>query len=402
MKTLYPYVRIPSLASGVMYEYKIVMQNTAGFGNLYVIVRPLIEIFSDFFLIIIGFSFKRLHSRVRLWVTHVERPRVGSCLPRRRDPAGSGFALAVTSIFVSTLLLAGPTFADGAARAAGLRADRGGDAPLLVVAVGNDPADADRFEAWLGRPLDGVQLHNGRADWADWLGSIGWLIDLWADRSRTIFWSIQLLPNGADLAQGAAGTYDGYYAEAARQIAAGQPEGLIFVRTGWEFNGDWMPWAAKGREKEYIATYRNLVRQFRGASDRFVFEWSPNVGNFGIDPGAAWPGDDVVDVIGIDFYYQPQWDSADPEVAWGDMVARPYGLAWHRDFAAARGKPRAFSEWGVTLDDAGPYVRSAGAWFRQEDVVYQSYWNSDADFRGKLSDGRLPRAGEAYRETFGR
>ncbi|WP_168217594.1 glycoside hydrolase family 26 protein [Paracoccus liaowanqingii] len=287
-------------------------------------------------------------------------------------------------------------------RAAELRTAVGGGQPLLVVASGNDPANAAQFERWLERPVDGVQLHNGREDWADWTGSIGWLIDVWSDQTRPIFWSIQLLPkNGASLIKGAAGAYDSYYAEAGRLLSNSQPQGPIFVRIGWEFNGDWMPWAAAGQEKAYVSTYRNLVAQFRLHSNRFVFEWSPNVGDYGMDPGTAWPGDDVVDIVGIDFYYHPEWNSSDPQAAWDHMVTQPYGLAWHRDFAAARGKPRAFSEWGVALDTSGPYVSNAAAWFNQDDVVYQSYWNSDADFPGKLSDRRMPLAGAAYREMFG-
>jgi hypothetical protein len=70
--------------------------------------------------------------------------------------------------------------------------------------------------------------------------------------------------------------------------------------------------------------------------------------------------------------------------------------------ASRHDKPRAFAEWGVALDGAGPYVRNAAAWFAAPDVVYQSYWNSDADFAGKLSDGRMPLAGAAYRDVFGR
>lgn len=290
-----------------------------------------------------------------------------------------------------------------ATRAAALRAGIGSGVPLFVVAVGNDPADATQFETWVGRPVDGVQLHTGRESWEDWSGSIGWLIDVWSQQSRPIFWSLQIMPRGATLADGAAGAYDAHYAAAAQTLAAGQPEGRIFVRTGWEFNGDWMTWAAtRGRARAFVATFRNLVAQFRAVSDRFVIEWCPNIGDMGMDPEDAWPGDDVVDIVGLDFYYQPQFSSHDPDKAWAEMVGRPYGLAWHRDFAAAHGKPRAFAEWGVTLDSSAPYVRQVAAWVREDDVVYQSYWNSDGDYPGKLSGDRIPDAGAAFRQMFGK
>lgn len=328
----------------------------------------------------------------------------------RRGILAGALALPLAGVLSRRTAAESPTTAPGpalhpgvaAGRAAALRAGIGSDVPLFVVAVGNDPADATQFEAWVGRPVDGVQLHTGRESWEDWSGSIGWLLDVWSEQSRPIFWSLQLLPRGAPLAEGAAGAYDGHYVAAARTLATGQPEGRIFLRTGWEFNGDWMPWAAtRGRADDFVATFRNLVAAFRSVSDRFIFEWCPNIGDMGMDPGDAWPGDDVVDIVGVDFYYQPQFESPDPDRAWNDMVERRYGLAWHRDFAAAHGLPRAFSEWGVTLPNSSAYIRHAATWFREDDVVYQSYWNSDGDFPGKLSSNRIPDTGAAFRQAFG-
>lgn len=273
--------------------------------------------------------------------------------------------------------------------------------PLTVVFVGNDPRDAGRFEEWLGRDLDGVQIHGGSAGWDDWINSIAWLAGLWRDQGRRIFWSVPLIPKGADLASAAAGLKDDAYGKAALIIAAASPEGEIYIRTGWEFNGDWMPWAARGREAEFVRAFRNFVAAFRSASDRFRFEWTPNIGDHGMNPEAAWPGDDVVDVVGLDFYYFPQWDGADPQPAWRSMVERRFGLAWHQAFAASHGKPTAYAEWGVSIDAADGYIAEAADWFRTHPVVYQSYWNSDADYPGRLDAGRMPAVGAAYRAAFG-
>jgi hypothetical protein len=51
--------------------------------------------------------------------------------------------------------------------------------------------------------------------------------------------------------------------------------------------------------------------------------------------------------------------------------------------------------------DAAPYVREAAKWFATHDVIYQSYWNSNDAYTGKLSDGAFAGAGAAYREQFG-
>jgi hypothetical protein len=291
--------------------------------------------------------------------------------------------------------------ADPARAAAGVAELAGPDAPLTAVYVGNDPEDLAQYERWFGREADGVLLHTGQKDWHDWIGSIRWLADRWKDVDRRRFWSVPLIPVDATLADAAAGRFNDRYREAAAILADRSDEPHIFVRTGWEFNLTSQHWSAIGREEEFIAAYRQFVQSFREVSDRFVFEWCPNVGNDKMNPEDAYPGDDYVDVIGMDFYYDPRWWSHDPVAAWRDMLDRPYGLRWHQAFAASRGKPTSYPEWGVGLETSAPYVEAAAAWFRQNPVVYQAYWNSDAAFEGKLSHGRMPEVGEAYRRAFG-
>src|SRR5690606_10095690 len=126
----------------------------------------------------------------------------------------------------------------------------------------------------------------------------------------------------------------------------------------------------------------------RKVSDRFLFEWTPNLGHQGMNPERAYPGNDYVDVIGMDFYYDLKWNPSDAREAWKHIVEQPYGLRWHQAYAARQGKPTAYSEWGVMSGDAEAFVELAAAWFRKHRVVYHSYWDSNAAFRGKLSDGQ--------------
>ena len=56
------------------------------------------------------------------------------------------------------------------------------------------------------------------------------------------------------------------------------------MRTGWEFNGGWQPWASKGREQQFISTFRSFVTQFRQAAKDakregvWLFNWGYNYG----------------------------------------------------------------------------------------------------------------------------
>jgi hypothetical protein len=268
--------------------------------------------------------------------------------------------------------------------------------------AGNSASEMKQFENWLGRPVDQIVAHTGRANWKDWVDSIRWSVDLWLPFDKPICWTIPLFADSGSLSDAAAGRYQSYYEQAARTLSATRPsDAVIYVRTGEEFNGDWMPWAAAGRERDFVQAYRNFVTAFRSVSNRFRFEWNVNVRETRMKAEDAYPGDGYVDVIGMDFYYNIKWNPIDAAKAWDEMVFSPYGLKWLEDFASSHGKPTAYPEWGVNSDAAGPYIEKAARWFAEHNVVYQSLWNSNDAFPGKLSDGQYPAAAAAFVRAFG-
>jgi RTX toxins and related Ca2+-binding proteins len=269
--------------------------------------------------------------------------------------------------------------------------------------VYNQYSDVSDMESWLDTSLDAIQLVGGYASWFDWLNSPKWIADQLTGYQGDIKWSIGLMPWGASLVEAGKGAYDDkYLALAKSMLASAGSDDAIHVRVGWEFNGNgWFPWSAAGKEADYASAYRHFVDAFRSVSDKFVFEWTPNAGNMGMNPELAYPGDDYVDVIGIDFYYNTKWDPADPTAAFNWFVNQPYGLQWQQDFAAAHGKPTAVGEWGVNSDNAGPFIEMAAQWFQNTDMLYQNYWNSNADFDGKLSSGQHAGTGAAFQAIFG-
>src|ERR1700730_468491 len=269
------------------------------------------------------------------------------------------------------------------------------------VYIGNDPQDLHAFDAWLGSNVQMVGLATGKASWEDWDGSIGWLANMWQSVDVQTRWTIPMFAVGGNLASAAAGDYNSHYLAAAQTLAdTFSNQSQIIVRVGEEFNGDWMPWSAQGAPQDYINAFRDFVNVFRSVSDKFVFEWNTNVGDVGMNPETAYPGDKYVDIIGTDFYYN-QWSSSDPTVAWNDMVNQPYGLQWQEDFAAAHGKPTAYSEWGVESNNVATYVDDVARWFAAHNPLYQIYWNSNADFAGDLSHGQYPATAASYLNNFG-
>ncbi|CAN7290954.1 glycosyl hydrolase [Phenylobacterium sp. LjRoot225] len=248
-----------------------------------------------------------------------------------------------------------------------------------------------------------MAIHTGRANWTDYQTSIDYSLRLWANEGHDLTWTIPMFANGATLTAAATGAYDSYYVEAAKKLVAGlSGTDPIYIRTGEEFNGSWFPWAAKGNEAAFVSTFRHFVDAFRSVSDRFQFEWNVAVGDNGMDPTTAYPGDDYVDIIGMDFYYNSTWDGANPDplAAFNNMVTRKWGLQWLEDFAAAHGKPTAYAEWGVVGDKMGAYIEKAAEWFNSHDPLYNNYWNSNASTKAMLSNEQYASTAVSYREAF--
>ncbi|MGN6278005.1 MAG: glycosyl hydrolase [Sphingomonas sp.] len=278
-------------------------------------------------------------------------------------------------------------------------------ATRLSIFVGNDPAQVGQFQNWLGRHVDEIELHGDHSSWDAMLSCFGWQAGLFRSLSTDIVWSVPLIPQGATLDAAATGAYDAKYKAMAQQFVSQWPnDKQIMLRVGWEFNGNgYFPWSAVGKAEQYKAAYRHFVAAFRSVSpNRFKFEWTPNVGSVGMDPSTAYPGDDVVDLIGMDFYYDTKWLGTDPNKAWNTMVTQKWGLQWNQDFAAQHHKPTAYDEWGVNSDTAGPYIQQAQKWFSDHHVVYQNYWNSNSAFKGQLSNNQYPNASAAYKTAFGK
>jgi hypothetical protein len=136
------------------------------------------------------------------------------------------------------------------------------------VYCGNDPKAILQFEDWLGKKTDGVLGYTGGASWNDFDGSVPWATDLWSKLDRTVFWSVPLIPKGATLTAAAKGDYNDHYRKAAEHLALFRPqEARLNLRTGWEFNGDWMPWTGKKDPEAFAEAFRQFVTTFRFRSD---------------------------------------------------------------------------------------------------------------------------------------
>lgn len=267
----------------------------------------------------------------------------------------------------------------------------------------------ENFEQWFGRKPDRVLefiswdvLRSGRT----------WGMRCWAKAGQVpVVFSLPMLPEDRNvtLADGAAGKFDDLFRNYATLLVK-HGHGASTIRIGWEFNGNWYPWAASRDPQSWVIYWRRIVTAMRAVPGaNFEFDWNPASTWSKLDAATVYPGDDYVDIIGLDVYnggFTPQ--AVTPEQRWQERLKKRHGLNWHRDFARSRGKPMSYPEWGTGTrpDGSGggddPYfIEKMAEWIAANDVAYHNYWDYPAsDYDARLSDGSKPRAAAAFIDAF--
>lgn len=261
------------------------------------------------------------------------------------------------------------------------------------------------WEKWLGQKPSsvlGVDFY-AQETWDDYT-RLSWVPGIWKklNPARNVVWSMPLTVKGTPLADVAGGLHDAAFEAAASAISEAQPRAII--RLGWEMNLESTAWFAKGREADYIGAFRRVVEIFRRYSPDFRFDWCPGWGPQEMPADLAYPGDDVVDYIGLDVY-DFKYEGT-PQERWEKFYLNgPFGLEWHRDFAARHGKPMSYPEWGVGQFGDNPYfIAKMHDWFvqNQQNIAYAAYFNVDGLWPTQIDTDRFPESRQLFRTLFKR
>jgi hypothetical protein len=315
-------------------------------------------------------------------------------------------ALVFADIVVAAWTLSGAFAAHGQTRAAHTAQNSAKFAGAFVNwgAEGRERT-LQEWEKWLGQKPSsvlGVDFY-GQSTWEDFF-KLNWVPGIWKklNPARNVVWSVPLTVKGTPLADVANGLHDAEFEAAAKAIAEAQPKAII--RIGWEMNIVDSAWFAKGQEADYIGAYRRVVGIFRRYSGEFKYDWCPGWGPQELAADLAYPGDDVVDYIGLDVYDfklegtpQERWDTF--------YLKAPFGLQWQRDFAVSHGKRMSYPEWGVGQFGDNPFfIQQMHDWFVQnrDHIAYAAYFDVDGLWPTQIDNGKFPNSQRLFRKLFSR
>lgn len=197
----------------------------------------------------------------------------------------------------------------------------------------------------------------------------------------------QMLRLGAD------GRFDHHFRTLGERLVRLEAPDTVVV-LGWEMNGITYTHRC-GPDPEAWKTYwRRIVTAMRAVpGQRFRFDFAPSRGTDAVPWTECYPGDDVVDILGMDSYDQPPGENFD------EMVEQPYGLRHHVEFAAAHGKPISYPEWGLFRNGDNPeYMRRMLEWIDRHRPLYHTI--TDYCPHGVWQCDDNPRSSEVFRATL--
>ncbi len=262
----------------------------------------------------------------------------------------------------------------------------------------DDKRKVTEFETMVGRRL-AVDMHYYR--WEDAFPTALEEWDAAQCRAPMVAWA------GSHLAAIARGDQDAHIRARARSVKRfGHP---IFIRWAYEMNGDWWNWATANSDRDptvFVAAWRRIHRIFRSAgASNAVWVWSPNEASFPDEgwnqPERYYPGDDVVDWVGIDGY---NWGALHPWSSWRTFAdifrpvytryagRKPIMIAEAASTELGGDKAAWIADMRRSLHDEFPAVRAV-IWFnsrKETDWRIDSSPSALESFRALARDPRWP------------
>ena len=353
-------------------------------------------------------------------------------LPRRRLTsvvAAVGIVAAAACSSPPPVETAGPAAPDAPGARSGLPWTSG-------VHSANELDENERFGTWRGRPLDVGHTAFTTRD-AGW-GPIEQPSNVfeglgWQSFDGLLVISQPMYPqNEGNNAACAQGEYDGHWSTFGTYLqSVGRADERTIVRIGWEFNGDFMYWHSDADPTNFKNCWRHVAQAIKSTAPNVLLDWTLN-GHGGPVPAGgnmydAYPGNDVVDIVGMDsydMYSAPRNASSLTDEEFRTQCEAPdgHGVCDLARFARENGKRLSVGEWSVLGSCGGAtgsgnaeadnpvYIRNMAQFFydNRDILAYETYYDDPMPgnvcstlYRSNTDGSTNPRASAEYLKWFG-
>lgn len=251
------------------------------------------------------------------------------------------------------------------------------------------------METSIGRPFDFTMKYVDDSSWSAFELAFPSSLSPGDGTVRRIILSVPLqIPSiGYNIHNAAVGYNNVHYQAFANVIKANRSK-IFSLRVGWEMNINGWSWSTT-HPGLYVQAYRNFATIMRATDHTVPLDWCPHIGpaQMGHLMEEYYPGDDVVDSVGLDWYQSDLNHLAGGGfgnlLTWG---GQGYGLDWLDTFAAKHKKLISFGEYEGSNNDATVLSQFID-WMdtRQGRIAYHSYWNGP-DGTGGSSTGEFENA----------
>lgn len=218
--------------------------------------------------------------------------------------------------------------------------------------------------------------------------------------------AMPLWPEDGNLEDAYAGNYNAEWEKFGKSVAVKYPG--AYIRIGWEMNiNDWYFKATPENAIEWKQAFIHAVTSLRKASAGFRIIFNPNLGSGQTgteDATLFYPGDEYIDLIGIDAY--DWWPGYTNEANIAGHRDSKYGWNWWLDFAKQHNKKFCIPEWGIATANSNSggdnpvYINFVYSWLKanKEWIQMECYFHESADYlRSDLFTGYNPKATAEYK-----